>query len=388
MHAIMHGWMECKLMGQLAEELAREWELKLFGEGFNQSHVDSIVNWLIGVDRESFENATESHREIRRQAMEYRYKILKQRYLGLSPQQAYKNLMQRLSGMAILRNKISTWVSMSRDRQRAVVDVLEEVVQELLNSDRYIQQQISWISQSTNDSRLRNSLLLATVEEYCLRPIRSQPLLVYRFVNYLRRTQRGGVTQVPEGDSVRLLSDTVTPDEGDAPLSLLDTQALADYQQQQEWEEQQALRSSVKNDFKQYLAEKVGKEAVIWLELHLQGKSQEAIAKVLDMPVKQVYRLREKISYHAVNVFGIKVNPTAVQNWLQTSPKEHNFGLTPSQLDKLLASCSPEELLIIEDMKAGESVEIIAKKLGKKTNQVMAIWTKTYLTAQQLRLEM
>ncbi|PSB02944.1 HetZ-related protein 2 [Merismopedia glauca] len=387
MHTLMQGWKERNLMGKLAEELAQEWELRLSSEGFTHNHVESIVNWLIGVDRELFETATPEHREIRRQAMDYRYRILRQRYLGLSPQQAYKNLMQRLGGLAILRNKIRTWVSMSRDRQRAVVDVLEEVIQELLNSDRYIQQQISWISKSTNDSRLRNSLLLATVEEYCLRPIRSQPLLVYRFVNYLRRSQRGGVTQVPEGDLVKLVSDTVTPDEGDAPLSLLDTQAVSQYQEQQEWEEQQSLRTSVKSEFANYLEEKVGIEAVRWLELHLQGKSQEAIAIALDMPIKQVYRLREKISYHAVNVFGIKVNPNAVQNWLQTSPTEHSLGLTPSQLEKFLATCTSEELSIIEAMKNSEPIEAIAKKLGKKTNQVTAMWTKIYLAAQQLRTQ-
>jgi DNA-binding NarL/FixJ family response regulator len=108
---------------------------------------------------------------------------------------------------------------------------------------------------------------------------------------------------------------------------------------------------------------------------------------MLWMPIKQVYRLREKVSYHAVNVFGLKVNPNAVQNWLQTSPKEHNLGLTPSQLQQFLATCTPEELSIFEAMKDGESVEAIAKKLGKKTNQVMAIWTKIYLAAQQLRTE-
>jgi hypothetical protein len=387
MHAIMQGWKERKLMGKLAEELAQEWELRLFGEGFSRTHTESIVNWLIGVDRELFETATPEHREIRRQAMDYRFRILQQRYLGLSPQQAYKNLMQRLGGLAILRNKIRTWVSMSRDRQRAVVDVLEEVIQELLNSDRYIQQQMSWISQSTNDPRLRNSLLLATVEEYCLRPIRSQPLLVYRFVNYLRRSQRGGVTQVPEGDLVKLVSDTITPDEGDAPLSLLDVQAVGQYQEQQEWQEQQALRNSVKSDFTDYLETKVGIEAVRWLELYLQGKSQEAIAKKLDLPIKQVYRLREKVSYHAINVFGLKISPDAVQNWLQTSPKEHNLGLTPSQLETFLANCTSEERSIIDGLKEQKSIEVIAKELGKKTNQVTAAWTKIYLAAQELRTE-
>lgn len=57
--------------------------------------------------------------------------------------------------------------------------------------------QIAPIARCTADPRLRNALLLAATEEYCLRPVCNKPLLVYRFVNYLRRTQRGGLTQVP-----------------------------------------------------------------------------------------------------------------------------------------------------------------------------------------------
>jgi len=50
-----------------------------------------------------------------------------------------------------------------------VVDVLQEVIQELLQSDRYMQQQMAWIAECTVDARLRNALLFASTEEYCLR---------------------------------------------------------------------------------------------------------------------------------------------------------------------------------------------------------------------------
>ena len=96
-----------------------------------------------------------------------------------SPEQAYQNLMQRLSGLVMLRHKIRAWINTSRDRQRSVIDVLQEVVQEMLNSDRYLQQQMANIAKCTKNSHLRNSLLLANVEEYCVRPVRNQPLLVY-----------------------------------------------------------------------------------------------------------------------------------------------------------------------------------------------------------------
>jgi hypothetical protein len=284
-----------------------------------------------------------------------------------------------------LRNKIRTWVSLSRDRQRAVVDVLQEVIQELLNSDRYIQKQIAWIAQCTEDPRLRDALLLTSVEEYCLRPIRNQPLLVYRFVNFLRRSQRGGMTHVPEGDTVRLVSEEVTPEETDAPVSLLDNQALADYQEAQSSEEQQTLRMSVRQEFEAYLTENLGPEAAQWLRLYLQGQSQEAIASALNKPVKEIYRLREKITYHAIRVFSIKGKPELVASWLETSLQEHSFGLTPVQWQDYLASLTPFQQNLLEERKAGKSLEAIAKDSNMKINQVIGEWSKLYLAAQALR---
>jgi len=59
-----------------------------------------------------------------------------------------------------------------------------------------------WPAECTVDARLRNALLFASTEEL-FAPVRNQPLLVYRFVNYLRRT-RGGITNVPN-DLIRLV---------------------------------------------------------------------------------------------------------------------------------------------------------------------------------------
>ena len=198
----------------LAQELAQNWREQIAADYPDSSAAtrESITRWLIGEDLERFEALNPSQMTIARQAMEYRYRILRQRYLGVGPERAYRNLTTRLGSLVLLRNKIRTWVALSRDRQRAVGDVLQEVIQELLHSDRYIQQQIAWIAQCTpSDTRLRNSLLMTSIEEYCLRPIRNQPLLVYRFVNYLRRSQRGGMTHVPDGELVRLVSEEVTP---------------------------------------------------------------------------------------------------------------------------------------------------------------------------------
>lgn len=371
----------------LAEELAQDWQSRIQADLPQQSAAarNAIVHWLLGEDTNRFEGLPPEQLAIARQAMDYRYRILQQRYLGVGPDRAYKGLIQRLGGLFLIRNKIRTWVALSRDRQRTVVDVLQEVIQELLQNDRYMQQQMGWISKCTSESRLRNSLLLATTEEYCLRPIRSQPLLVYRFVNYLRRTQRGGMTQVPGGDLVRLVSEEVMSDNADNPVSLLDNQAVTQYQENQAWETQQAQRLTVQREFEAYLEEKVEPQAAEWLRLYLQGYTQEAIAAIMNLDIKQIYRLREKISYHAVRVFALKNQPDLVATWLETSLQEHSLGLTPDQWQQYLDSLTPEQQELIHQLKAGKSIEAIARERNLKTNQVMGEWGKLYLAAQVVR---
>ena len=371
----------------LAEELADGWRSRLQQDCADQSEAvrEGIVNWLLGEDQTRFEGLDPDQLAIAQQAMDYRYRILVQRYLGVAPDRAYQKLLQRLSSLFLIRNKIRTWVSLSRDRHRTVMDVLQEVVQELLQSDRYMQQQIAWIAQCTRSSVLRNVLLLASLEEYCLRPIRNQPLLVYRFVNYLRRSQRGGMTQVPGGELVRLVSEEIAPDDAENPISLLDNQAVAQYQEEQEWEERQRLRNGVQQEFEAYLVENVDPLAARWLQLHLQGRSQESIAKLLGVPIKQVYRLREKISYHAVRVFALKGQPELVASWLETSLQEHSLGLTPEQWQQFWETLTPVQQLLLEHLKEGQNPEAIAKELNLKTHQVMGEWGKLYLAAQALR---
>ena len=375
------------MMNTTIDKIATQWETRIATEcsGQNATTQTSILNWLLGADPDRLELLDAEHVRIADRAMDYRWRILLQRYLGLSPERAYKNLMQRLGGLAVLRDKIRAWLTLSNDRQRQVVDVLQEVIQELLQSDKYIQQQIAWIGQCTKNPRLRDALLFASIEEYCLRPVRNQPLLAHRFVNYLRRSQKGGVTNVPQSDLVKIVSDEIIGD-SDSTLSLLDRQAQENYHQQQEWEETQITRDRVKGTLRNYLSENVSPEAGIWLDLYLQGKTPESIAIALKMDIKQVYRLREKINYHALKVFAIKAEPELVSQWLHVSLQEHNLGLTPDRWLHFCHSLDPKQHEIMMGLKAGTSVESIAKSLKIKTNQVMGEWSQIYLAAQELRI--
>jgi hypothetical protein len=184
---------------------------------------------------------------------------------------------------------------------------------------------------------------------------------------------------------VRLVSEEITPDEADNPVSLLDNQAIAQYQDAQAFEEQQVARTAVKDTFAQYLNEKIGPEAADWLKLYLQGHSQEVIAQKLQRPIKEVYRLREKISYHAIRVFALKSHSDLVANWLETSLQEHSLGLTPNQWQHFISTLSPKERQVFDKLRAGESIDAIAGELNLKTNQVMGEWSKLYLAAQELR---
>lgn len=371
----------------LAQALAQEWKTRLQEDypNHNSDIHNSIICWLLGDNPNRLETLTPVQKEMESKGREFLYRILGQRYLDVSPEKAYRNLMQRLSGLVMLRQKIRAWVNTSRDRQRSVIDVLQEVVQEMLNSDRYLQQQMAKIAECTKNPHLRNSLLLASVEEYCVRPIRNQPLLVYRFVNYLRRTQRGGLTQVPVKEWVKLISEDITPGNTEDRVSLLDAVVTSEYQDAEAMEQQHQLRSKVQEEFEKYLADKVDQKAAEWLKLYIRGNTQDEIAQALNMPIKQVYRLREKVSYHAIRVFAVKQQPELIANWLEISLNEHGLGLTSSQWQEYWQNLNSQQRHLIEALKSGTSVEEIGKKLNLKTNQVISEWTKLYLTAQSLR---
>ncbi|MBW4540653.1 MAG: HetZ-related protein 2 [Myxacorys chilensis ATA2-1-KO14] len=300
------------------EDIESTWRSQLQADlpSMSQATQESILKWLLGEAPERLNEFTPEQRHIAKQAIDYRYRILIQRYLKASPERSYRNLIQRLSSLFVVRSKISTWISLSRDRQSTVVDVLQEVIQDLMQNDKYMQDQVAWIAQCTRDPRLRNALVFTATEEYSLRPIRNQPLLLYRFVNYQKRSQRGGMTQVPAADFIRLVSEEITPDDAEGSVSLLDGQAIANYQEAQAQDEQKELRNAISKHFEAYLEEKVDPQAAEWLRLYLQGKTQEAIAQRLGLQIKQVYRLREKVNYHAVRVFAQKAQPELVTEWL------------------------------------------------------------------------
>jgi DNA-directed RNA polymerase specialized sigma24 family protein len=124
------------------------------------------------------------------------------------------------------------------------------------------------------------------------------------------------MTQVPAEEFLRFVSNEIAPDDSDGTVNLLDDRAIAEYLEAQAAVEQQELRESVRQHFEAYLEKQVGTIATDWLRLYLQGRTQDEIAQTLEKPVKEIYRLREKVTYHATRVFAVKSESGLVANWL------------------------------------------------------------------------
>ncbi|MBW4507782.1 MAG: hypothetical protein KME64_14895 [Scytonematopsis contorta HA4267-MV1] len=161
------------------EKLAQLWldEVSIQCPEQSYTNIKTIVLWLLG--------SKFQQQDIPTTKVKYRWNILHQRYLGVSPEKAYNNLITRLGSAVIRLNKNKHRVGLNHELQRTLLDILQEVLEELLRTDSYIQRQMAEIAMLTNDRELQNTLLLATVEEYCLRPVYNQPLLAYAFVEAL-----------------------------------------------------------------------------------------------------------------------------------------------------------------------------------------------------------
>lgn len=287
------------------EDLVRIWHWQLAFDYANLSVAtrESIVCWLFENNTERLSQLTKEQMQLVQKGMAYRYRILKHRYLEQAPEQSYRRLLTRLNSLALLQNKIRMTVALSRDRHRRTIEVLQKFLPDLLQRDCYLQQQMAAIASCTDDLRLRHALLFTTIEEYCLRPVRDRPLIVHRFINYMRRLSPGGITKVPKSGEIRIVVAQLPTEDSDRAFSLLDAQAIEQYNEHQEAIEQQQQRQEVKQQLSEYLEQKLGFLAVKWLNLYLQGQSQRAIAAQLNITTKEVYRLREKVCYHATRLF-------------------------------------------------------------------------------------
>ncbi|PSF38397.1 hypothetical protein C7H19_05255 [Aphanothece hegewaldii CCALA 016] len=192
---------------QEKSEIEKIWLSRLSEDYLEQSQQekDSIIQWLLGEEQEVWNSLTREQQKINQQSLNNRYQILKLRYLNVTATQAYRNLINRLGSVVVEQQNLKNWITANRNGQRALLEVVQEVIQEMLKSDRYLLQQMSWIAQCTCNEMLRDRLLLASVEEYCLKSIQNQSLFIDRLFNYIHRN--------PNNKSVLLLLEPMNLDD-------------------------------------------------------------------------------------------------------------------------------------------------------------------------------
>lgn len=102
----------------VVEKLRQDWQsqLQIGCPSLSSADQDSVISWLLGENPQRLEELLTAQFAVTQQAMDYRYRILQQRYLGVPPERAYRQLLQRLSSLFLIRSKIRTWVALSRDR--------------------------------------------------------------------------------------------------------------------------------------------------------------------------------------------------------------------------------------------------------------------------------
>jgi hypothetical protein len=169
-------------------KLERDWHDLLLQENsdLNSDKCRSIICWLLGEELEPLENLTLRQVAVADRVMRYRYEMLRRRYLNVEPKQAYCNLLDRLGYLCLSCCKVRSWVSSDRERKKAALTLIGNVIEDMLRSDRYIQNQIVWIASQTKDRGLQNALLLSTLEEYCSRSVRNRPAIARKIIYYLQ----------------------------------------------------------------------------------------------------------------------------------------------------------------------------------------------------------
>ncbi len=371
---------------QRIERIKTEWEQRIQIELPNLDRLDraSIIEWLLGEDR-AWLATSDLYQLIQiHKSIDYRFSILTQRYLGRSPNVAYKHLIERLGNAKTVYSLLSSGIAMSRDRHRRIFDVVTEIVQDILEKDRNMHRQIAWIDRLTANLRLKQALTIASIEEYCLRPVNNRSLLAHRCLNYLDREHRFGVTKIPRQSYIQVVFE---PDESIEGYigSFFDSDAIADYIDRQAHLESKTLYDEIVAKLRVSIVDSLGAAAGIWIELYLQGKNASEIANVLNMDIDRVYRLREKIDYHINQVFAFKNEAALVARWLNTSLQEHNLGLTTREWQQLDRDLTPIQIQIVNSLKADLSIAEIANNLNLKASQVMGEWRKVYFIARSIR---
>ncbi len=371
------------------ENLALAWRERLQQESpsFTETEIETLIKWLLGKNPSIFDNLSPSQLEQFKKGCDYRYNKFKRAYWGLAYPQAYNRLIDNLSRIPLVNNTIRNWMSSDKEARKVLREIIEEVVQEILCSSQYINRQMEWIGTITTNSNLRNALLFTDLEEYCLRPINNQNILIGRIINYFKKEIKKGVKNIPKGTAINVVPDTFINEEDESSFNLVDTKAIAQYQDNQNYQEITVNRLKVQEELETYLVKKLGEIegliAVEWLNLHMQGYSAKSISKITGIEINTVYRIREKVVYHANN-FALNDGSPLVNDWLEIGV-DKNFGLTPTQYIIFREQLTERQRKIFSLLQEGLTLEEIGKRLSLQKTLLKKEWGEIYTKGKNLR---
>ncbi|GBF80410.1 hypothetical protein [Aphanothece sacrum] len=156
-------------MSKTTQDLYKIWYKRLREELPEQ--VDEkrrgILQWLLNGEISSDEQ------------LEYRYRILRQRYLTVDSRQGYRLLITRLACLMISLSSVRTWMEHSGLSDQDLLRLLQKVIQKLVDQDPHWQKQVKQMAKLTQDGHLRQAFVLASLELYSLHSVNGQPWLFY-----------------------------------------------------------------------------------------------------------------------------------------------------------------------------------------------------------------
>ncbi|HEY9623352.1 MAG TPA: hypothetical protein V6C78_23550 [Crinalium sp.] len=183
--------LDVRLLPESLQMLANEWRSHFVANHseFLSSDREAILHWLIGREPERFRYFSPAQLRLAEQTIRNRDRIL-QNYLGLNAADAKQCLIQRLCRAVPAQIKVGDKTVELSDRLPWLMKVLESMVRKFIQRDTHIGYQNAWIELCTVNPLLRDVLLYATLEDYCLRPSGEQTILEYRLISYLHKVQQ------------------------------------------------------------------------------------------------------------------------------------------------------------------------------------------------------
>lgn len=176
-------------MSNIVNHLQSYWESRLLTDypSIDCTQRNSIQQWLLAEKVEKIETLTVQELVTVTRTLNSRYRILQRHYLGVTPIQAYRHLFDSLGAIILKIPQLRGWSRQNRERQKVIINTLQQMVEDMLQADPYLQQQKTWIAKCTRDISLRNALLLTIIEEYCGYSLANHSLLLHLLFNFLNR---------------------------------------------------------------------------------------------------------------------------------------------------------------------------------------------------------